>query len=109
MKKHPLLIRQINKTLGKDFDLSSPEIERLFNSISNLFFQYESDLNLSYRALDISSSELNEAFDEIKEKSDKQEDTLDELSKLLLKLEENPRAKIDNPQEIITRLKSRLI
>ncbi|MBL4861820.1 MAG: PAS domain-containing protein, partial [Crocinitomicaceae bacterium] len=107
MERHPLLARQIRKILGDETALP-PDVGRLLDVVSKTYGQYDEDVNLTNRALDISSTELNEAFEEIKEKSDKQRKTLDELKHLLSKFDGNMKIDEDESIYIIDAIKEQI-
>lgn len=68
---HRLLQRQIKRSLGRDFDISSLDenIQTLLKNISSGYDNYDKDKKLLEHILEINSSELNNANKMIKDKN----------------------------------------
>jgi len=64
---HKLLQRQIRKTLGEKYQIT-PELEQLFQHVSDTYIQADEDHALVERSLEISSQELSDINKSIEQK-----------------------------------------
>jgi signal transduction histidine kinase len=63
---HRLLLRQIQRYLGKDFQ-PTPELERLLAAVEEAYRQADADRELTERSLELASEELNSRYRQVQE------------------------------------------
>jgi signal transduction histidine kinase/ActR/RegA family two-component response regulator len=61
MSFHPLLARQLRRAFGSP-EASPPELRQLFEQVDAAYRQFDQDRRITDRAMDLSSSELTEAY-----------------------------------------------
>ncbi|TAE17201.1 MAG: adenylate/guanylate cyclase domain-containing protein [Bacteroidetes bacterium] len=62
---HKLLAKQIKKNVGESF-LENPQFTALWETINETYQEYETDREILERTMELSSAELEEAFQEIR-------------------------------------------
>ncbi len=82
---HKILVRQITKSLGNDFEIS-PDLQKLFDLVSRTYEHFEKDRLLLDRSMQVSSEELFESNQKLREESKQQEIVLDKLKKAIQEL-----------------------
>jgi len=80
MNYHPLLARQLRRAFGSP-EASPPELGTLFDQIDAAYRQFDQDRRITDRAMELSSSELNEANARLLAQNQRNEKLLERLSK----------------------------
>ncbi|HAR20904.1 MAG TPA: hypothetical protein DCR46_09580 [Cytophagales bacterium] len=83
--------RTIKRLISKHFgtEILSPEMELFLHSINNSFLHYERDRDLMERALELTSSELTQANEKIREEKRIVQERLTESEQILKSINEN--------------------
>ncbi len=76
---HKLLARQIKKHLGEEF-LNNPSVEHFLSIIADTYHQYEEDRDVLERTMELSSTELTESFQKLREQQTQLEEAYEELN-----------------------------
>ena len=94
---HKILQRQINEYLKRGLKIC-PELDGLFKTISDTYMHYEKDRQLIERSMDLSSRELYQSNERLKEDHRQQETVLNALKQAIsdLKIEELPNSAIQD-------------
>ncbi len=88
MDWHPLLARQIRRTIGSEGELD-PKLEKLLKRVDASYQQFDKDLALNEHILNVSSSELSELNETIRSQKDRAESALHRLKETLALFEED--------------------
>lgn len=85
--KNKLLLRQIHKHVGKNWEQQIPqELHPLLEAIANTYDHHKTDRTLLERAMEISSEELMEANSKLRSEAERQQILIHKLKKSLVAL-----------------------
>lgn len=79
---HPLLLRQIRRVYGADFPLPE-ELIPLLRQVDATYAQFDKDRRLVDHVMEVSSSELAEANEELRSRNEQNEELLSRLTQTL--------------------------
>ncbi len=105
MPMHKLLARQIKKLL-QGVDENDQQLKPFFEAISKAYDDYDADNKLLERTIELSSKELVEANDQLREQLKKQQTVLEDLKAALSVLAEDDQ---DVASDDLTFLSSKLV